>query len=89
MNLNTVYPSFKKIICFLLIINLLSGCVPTQSESEINDEYTSGVWITYSELNTILDNGNLKENFNLVIKNCQSVKISDIYLHVRAFGDSI
>ena len=89
MNLNTVYPSFKKIICFLLIINLLSGCVTTQSESIINDEYTGGVWITYSELNTILDNGNLKENFNLVIKNCQSVKISDIYLHVRAFGDSI
>ena len=91
LKLNTALLFNKILICFLITSTLLSGCISLQSEGEKEetDEYRGGVWITYSELGSILENGKLKDNMKELIDNCLSVEISDIYLHVRAFGDSI
>ncbi len=64
---------------------LLSGCgVKTEEKSQKH----SGVWLSYSEVNAMLD-GDFKAEFDTLIKNCQDLEIDNLYIHVRAFGDSL
>lgn len=53
-------------------------------------EFSGGVWITYLELeNMIKSNTGFKQSFSDVLNNCEKTNISDIFLHTRAFCDSI
>ncbi len=75
----------KKALAVLLCFIILAGCSPKEA---LPERKQTGVWLTYSELNSMLD-GEFKQEFNLLIKNCQSLKINNLYIHIRAFGDSI
>ncbi len=75
----------KKALTVIVCILLLTGCTPKIKEKQ---EQHIGVWISYSEVNSMLD-GDFKVDFDAVVKNCQSLGINNIYIHVRAFGDSL
>lgn len=50
--------------------------------------YTTGVWMTYSEINSMLKKGDFKSEFKKASVNLKSAKITDLYFHVRPFCDS-
>ncbi len=76
----------KKILAVLIALAVLSGCQKTEVKT-VSQKHI-GVWLTYSEVNSMLD-GDFKTEFQSLIKNCQSLKIKNLYIHVRAFGDSL
>ncbi len=76
----------KKVLAVLAVMVILAGCSKTTPQKQINKH--SGVWLSYSEVNAMLD-GDFKAEFNTLVKNCQSLKITDLYIHVRAFGDAL
>ncbi len=75
----------KKVLAVLLLAVMLAGCGSTPPKASLKH---SGVWLSYSEVNTMLD-GDFKTEFNTLLKNCQDLKITDLYIHVRAFGDAL
>lgn len=81
----------KKIICFILICLLLCGCAG--GEKATGDEAANlkicGVWISCYELNPMLKRGNFKNEINTVINRLSELHITDAFVHVRAFGDSL
>ena len=76
----------KKALIVLMVLFLLAGCQSTTTEVKIKKH--SGLWLTYNEINQMLDSG-FEESMNTVIKNCQSLEINNLYFHVRAFGDAV
>lgn len=86
--------TMKKIICLLLLVLTLVGCTPlkkpqsTYSDTE-SREYITGVWVSFSELDTWLLTGNFKAEFEKAIQNCKSHGITDMFVHTRAFCDAI
>ena len=76
----------KKVLAVLAVALILAGCSKPIPQKSVN-KY-SGVWLSYSEVNAMLD-GDFKAEFNTFIKNCQDLKITDLYIHVRAFGDAL
>ncbi len=78
----------KKILIIIALLLCFTGC--TMSSNESSKSTSSGVWISYSELNSMLlsENG-FKAEFENVISNLRQLKIQNLYLHVRAFGDSL
>lgn len=84
----------KKLLCMILILITLSGCSPVQKNStpdEVKSDktYLIGVWLSYTELDRLLTNGDFKDNFATVLSNCKTKGITDIFVHTRAFCDSI
>lgn len=84
----------KKILCMVLVLLMLTGCSSLEKsdstyETNTADTYISGVWISYSELDTLFGTNDFKNQFNAVISNCKSRGITDVFVHVRAFCDSI
>jgi len=83
----------KKLWIILVLVLLFCSCgTPPVSEDsgEYKDTASSGVWISYSELNNMLSSENGFENeFDKVISNLNEMKIENLYIHVRAFGDSL
>ena len=89
----------KKIIaCLIVFILLLAGCsagntdsLPQKSEAlPYQSTGVSGVWLSYSEINAMLGSGDgFKAEFDKVIENCKTLKIGEIYVHIRAFCDSL
>ena len=83
----------KKIWIVMAVILLLSGCA-TQKDKTFTDDYsataTSGVWLTYSEINDMLlsENG-FKNEFSVVLRNVKEMKIQNLYVHARPFCDSL
>ena len=80
----------RKIISLILLIFLLSGCVPIK-ESETKkapDSKISGAWITYSEINSMLG-GDFKAEFQKCIITLKANSITDIFVHIRPFCDSL
>ncbi|MBE6780834.1 MAG: hypothetical protein E7545_07640 [Ruminococcaceae bacterium] len=75
----------KKALAVLIMLLLLVGC---NKKAEEKKQKHSGVWLSYSEVNTMLD-GDFKAQLQSLIKNCQDLEINNLYIHVRAFGDSL
>ncbi len=75
----------KKVLAVLTLLLLLCGCNPEKTQAV---KKHSGVWLTYSEIDTMLENG-FQAEFKKLIKNCQSLEIDNLYIHVRAFGDAL
>ena len=76
----------KKVLAVLAVAVILAGCSKPIPQKSVNKH--SGVWLSYSEVNAMLD-GDFKAEFNTFIKNCQDLKITDLYIHVRAFRDAL
>lgn len=76
----------KKVLAILILVFFISGCNP--KPKTVAPLKHSGVWLTYSEVDAMLEKG-LEKEIELLIKNCQNLKINNLYIHVRAFGDSL
>lgn len=88
----------KILICLLLSCTLLAGCsysnnesVPQQGkELPYENISSSGVWLSFSEINSMLKSElGFKAEFTKVLENCKSLKIGEIYVHIRAYCDSL
>ena len=88
----------KAFICFCIAVCLLAGCAPQGSVSEGGDSKntkyadvaSSGVWLSFSEINDMLKSPDgFKTEFSRVIENCKSLKIGEIYVHIRSYCDSL
>ncbi|MBQ8202696.1 MAG: family 10 glycosylhydrolase [Clostridia bacterium] len=79
----------KAIALCLILILTLCGCFGETKEQRIkdNDEYHTGLWITYSELNNMLS-GDFKVQFSEAVNTCKEKGITDIFVHTRAFCDA-
>lgn len=84
-------------ILLLAIIILLCGCGEVENDDKnlatedlMEYDFSSGIWLSYSEINSMLKSEKgFKKEFKDVIANCKTLKITDIYVHVRAFCDSL
>lgn len=88
----------RLIVCLAVFSMCLAGCSnintesgPKQSETlQYQNRSTSGVWISFSEINAMLEStAGFKAEFENVIENCRSLKIEEIYIHIRAYCDSL
>ncbi len=81
----------KKVQCFFIVVLLLllCGCksVDTAFEQEKREVYINGVWLTYSELDKMLES-DFKLEFEKVIKNCKERGITDMFVHIVPFCDA-
>lgn len=85
----------KAVSIFLIIICVLSGCNSLENSSEesvqptyTNHEFTKGVWLSFNEVNSLLTD-NFRSDFGNVINNLKSLKITDLYFHIRSHCDSV
>ncbi|MBR4909925.1 MAG: family 10 glycosylhydrolase [Clostridia bacterium] len=77
-------------VLFALFI-LLCGCAaaePQKEEAEAKEKIF-GVWISCYELEPMLAGGNFKEEFSAAAGNSAAAGMTDAFVHVRAFGDSL
>lgn len=92
----------KRIIVMVLMLTLvLTGCAQSfmneSSESKVTEKAesmkniaSSGVWLSFSEINAMLKSTEgFKIQFESVIQNCKSLKIENLYVHVRSYSDSL
>ena len=80
-------------ILFLIFCVLLTGCSKTpheDREAKLENVSQSGLWISYNDLNNMLlsEKGFLNE-LNIMIENCDSICIDEVYIQVRPFCDSL
>ena len=80
----------KRIFCVILIL-ALAGCSPQSTSSEPKKtvetkEFTRGVWLSFSEINELLESG---FDFSGLTKNLKTLGITDLYIHTRSHCDSI
>lgn len=78
----------KRLLVILITVLFLSGCTPEAATKAENRKKPNGVWLSYSEVNAMLGSG-FKDEFQKLINNCQKLQIDNLYIHVRAFGDSL
>ena len=88
----------KLIACLLVLLLLLVGCSPENNNS-ISEEKevlpyqnisAAGVWLSFSEINSMLKSeAGFKAEFDKVIENCKALKIGEIYIHIRAYCESL
>lgn len=83
----------RAFLACVLITALLSGCVG-RAKSSINADSkevaSRGIWISFSEINAMLESENgFEKEFETVVDNCESLKIQELYIHVRAYCDSL
>lgn len=80
----------KKIFCTFFAFLILCGCTAlTPNRKENSDKKIIGVWISCYELNSMLSSGDFKNQFNAVADNISAFGITDAFVHVRGFGDSL
>lgn len=84
----------KKAVIVLLICFLLCGCsaLPDKQrieKTETAPQYIKGVWISYSEINSMLISGDFKTAFSTAVNKVKDLNVTDLFVHVRAFGDSL
>ncbi len=79
----------KKVLSLILVMLMLCSCKGLEQGVSEND-FTGGIWISCYELDSMLKSKDgFKEEFKTVIKNCKDLKIQNLYIHIRAFCDSI
>lgn len=81
----------KKVLCLLFVVFFLTSCAaPSKTVIKQGKLKEGGVWISYYEITSMLKSKKgFKEEFSTVIKNCKTMKIQNLYIHTRAFGDSL
>ena len=81
----------RRIIAILIVmIFVISGCRKVNEiDKKAPDSKISGVWLTYSEINELLEGGQFKENFFVVSSNLERYGITDVFIQVRPFCDSL
>ena len=80
----------KRFLPIFFLIVFLSGCIGLpQKDKKQTSDFISGVWITYSEIDAILKDGNFTSEFGRVISNCKSQKVTDIFVSVVPFCNSL
>ncbi len=78
--------NMKRVLAVLICLMLLTGCFNPEKQQTFKKHI--GVWLTYSEVNAMLE-GDFKLEFQELIKNCKTLEINNLYIHIRAFGDSL
>lgn len=72
----------------MLVLMLAVGCTKVTEPSDTgSNSYITGVWISYSELDSMLS-GNFKAEFSAAVQNCVAREITDVFVHIRPFCDS-
>lgn len=83
----------KRVLALALGISLLfSGCVgKSGKKAQIKAEKGSlGVWISFSEIDSILKSEKgIEAEVTELIENLNSLKIENVYLHIRSHADSL
>lgn len=87
----------KKIAVLLILLLSLCSCGPNisnykteNSVGKYSNTASSGVWISFREINSMLTSGDGFENeLKKVVENCESLKIENVYIHVRSYCDSL
>lgn len=84
----------KKILSVLaaLILVICSGCGKKVTEKPKEKEEqgaVNGVWISFIELDQMVNSGDFDKTFSTVVKNCKDFNITDIFLHAVPFCDAI
>ena len=78
----------KKVFIALIIVFMLSACGTPPKKTQTAKE--GGIWLTYYELDKMMNSsGGFREEFKKVIENCNKLCIKNLYVHTRAFGQTI
>ncbi len=79
----------KKVLSLLILVLFLCSCSATPNNNE-TQYCESGIWISYYEINSMLKSEKgFKSEFENVIENCKKLQIQNLYIHTRAFADSL
>ena len=81
-------------VLFVALCLLISGCgMNKQNSTEITYNqgvYSSGLWVSYSEINNLfLSQNGFESELLKITENCVSIGIDDVYIHIRPFCDSL
>lgn len=81
----------KKCIAILLVVIIfLCSCKPQNEAVKEDNKASVGMWLTFSELNTMLDS---EKGFVTEVQNavnlCNELNIQNIYIHVHSYCDSL
>ena len=88
----------RLLVLSLILLFILSGCgkfdtdnISSAVETGISDrEISSGVWLSYLEVNTLLKSENgFKYEFDKVAEKLYQFGINELYFHVRSHCDSV
>ena len=81
----------KAALIILSLFILLCSCTPYEADKNTNTQkrLITGVWISCYELNTMLDTGDFKKEFDAAAEKIHRLHITDAFVHVRAFGESL
>ena len=79
----------KNILVFLLCVILLAGCQSATKTEKDPGAFAKGVWITYSEVDAMLKDGDYSNRFSNVLENCKTKGITDIFLAVKPFYSTL
>lgn len=80
----------KRAICVMLLCSvLLCGCTGgNKTVTQSAKDYITGVWFSYLELDEMLG-GDFKAEFTDALYNCKTLGITDVFVHIRPFCDSL
>ena len=79
----------KKVLSLLFLILFLCSCAGNNIKNQ-NVRSNSGIWISYYELSAMLKSQKgFKAEFESVVENCKKLQIQNLYIHTRAFCDSL
>ncbi len=80
----------KKITVILIaFILLLCGCSTEATQNSKSGIASSGVWISFSEINSMLNSGNFEQEVKKAVENCERLRIENVYIHIRSYCDSL
>ncbi len=78
----------KRIICVLVALCLLVGCSAADAYEKPQQQYITGVWLSFSELDQMLG-GDFKAEFKKAVQQSKDRGITDMFVHVRPYCDAI
>ncbi len=80
----------KKVLAILISVLILCSCTGKKTEKRTVSINGSGVWISYYELEKMIkSHKGFKSEFKSVINNCKELNIQNLYIHTRAFGETL